>query len=283
MEPEEQINQFNTETAQQVQNITETITKIEKGLQKEGELEEEIRQLHKNYRDLSRKRVTFVTEKEGFSPIKPVKPLKEPSRKDYEGKRGLDALEPDLIEHKQYLDQEKEIHLNEAEDLYQRYRKQKGLEPLEEELDIPTELEELRSLKQGKEQNIHALRGYLEDLREIEKGEKTIEETSYSLPEDSEFIDDQIDRTAEKIYENWDKIKEKQETIEEAFRKLEEERDQLNPIDIRVKYGLRPVESTYNGVQRDINEIEKEWNTLAETFIDHLPEQYDQRITQETA
>lgn len=283
MEPEEQVDQFNTEIAEQVEQITETVTQVEEGLQNDRELEEEIRQLNQNYQDLSRKRITFMTEKEGFTPTKPVRPLRQPSRKDHEGKRGLDALEPDLLEHKQHLDQKKDVRLMEAEHLYRRYRQEKGLEPVEQELDIPSALEELRGLKEGKEQKIHALRDYLKDLRQIDEGEKTLEETPYHLPEDDEIINDQIDRTAEKIYENWEKIKQKQETIEEAFKQLEQERDELEPIEVGIKYGLRPVESTYNGVERDINEIARDWDTLADTFIEHLPDHYDQRINDKTA
>ncbi|PSH00818.1 MAG: hypothetical protein BRC30_01525 [Nanohaloarchaea archaeon SW_7_46_7] len=60
MEPEEQINQFNKEAAEHVEQLTETITQVEQGLQNDRELEEEIEQLHRNYRDLSKKRVRFI-------------------------------------------------------------------------------------------------------------------------------------------------------------------------------------------------------------------------------
>mgnify|MGYP007025116562 FL=1 len=81
MEPEEQVNQFNTEVAEQVQQITQTLTQVEKGLQHEKDLEQEIDRLNHDYRDLSRKRINFITEKEGFTATKPLRPLES----TYEG------------------------------------------------------------------------------------------------------------------------------------------------------------------------------------------------------
>lgn len=280
MNPEEQVNQFNTEISKQIQETTETITKVKQGLEQDEEIQEEIRQLHQNYTDLSKKRIYFTAEREEFSPTQTVKPLKQPSWKDHEGKRGLEASEPDLIEHKKHLDKRKENKLRETEELYRDYRQGKNMGPVEDGLDITSSLEEVEGLKQEKQQEINALRNYLRDLRKIQKGEKTVDETPYKLPETEEIINDQIERTSEKIYNNWESIKQKQENIEEAFQNLEKEKEKLDAIEIGVKYGIRPVESTYEGLKREINEQSRNWDSLAKSLIDHLPEQYNQRITE---
>ncbi|AOV94326.1 hypothetical protein AQV86_00170 [Nanohaloarchaea archaeon SG9] len=281
MEPEEQIDQFNKEAAEHVEQLTETITQVEQSLQDDREPEEEIEQLHRDYRDLSKKRVYFKAENTNFR--KTLRPLENPTKKNYGENRGLEAHKPDLLDHKKHLDTEKNTAMKEAEHLYQRYRQEKGLKPVKHELDIPATLEELEGLREGKELKIHAMRDYLEDLRKIENGEKTVEETEYHLPDNSELIDQQIQTTAQKIYQEWETIKQKQETVKQAFQQLKQEKDELKPLEIGIKYGLRPVESTYEGVERDIDDITSQWNSLAQSFTQHLPETYEQRINRKAS
>lgn len=280
MKAGKQVNQFNSEIKEYIAQITETITRVETELEKGFLPDEKIEKLNDNYRDLSKKSVQFIPESEDFRLTKPLKALRQPTRKDHEGKRGLKASEPDLLEHKQELEKVRDVKLREAEKLYQRYREEKGLEKIEPEIHIPSALDELDELKESKAETIHFHRDYLKDLRKIKNGEKDIEEIDYLIPENEELIQDQIEVSSERIYENWERIKKMEENVEKAFNQLRQEINQKPGIEIGIKYGLRPVESSVEGRSNQMNAISKYWNRLGNSVKKDLPEEYSQMITE---
>lgn len=278
LEPEEQVEVYNQELADQQEQLHETVSKIDSLLEQDEDPEEEIDELNNRYRELSKKRTRFMAESEQFAPTKPLKPLKQPERNDYEGSRGLKAHEPDLLDHKQKLDQDKNITMQMAEKAYQRYRKQQGLEPVENMMDIPSVLDELEKLKEAKTSHIYAHRNYLQELKSINEGEKEPEESEYHIPENEQLIEDQIDRASREIYDAWDSIKTREENVQQAIQELRSDMGEKDPIHIGLKYGIRPLESSVEGRQNNILSISRELNRLGRTVKRDLPEEYSQRI-----
>lgn len=280
MEHEERINLFNSELASEHAQLLETIEQLQTHLDGRNTPEEQIRQLEQDYKDLSRKKITFGPEKESFTPTKPLKSLREPSRKDHDKPRGLDAHEPDLLEHKQYLDGKREKTLRRAEELYQTYRRQKGLEPVQPQTNIPSAIEELERLKENKTEHIHALKDYLNEATKVKSGEKTTEQTEYALPDDQELLEDQINRAADQIYESWQTIEQKQQQINEYLQQIKEQQGQASPIEISIKYGITPLEPSVRKNEYRLDDINTEWQSLKNTVQTELPEKYSRRITQ---
>lgn len=262
LNPEEQVDQFNTELGEQREELLETVIEVEERLEQGINPEKAVEELHEEYRELSKKRVQFMAESDDFRPTKPVKALRQPKRKDYDGSRGLAAMEQELLEHKEKLDEQKEMTLKQAEHTYRKYRQEKGLEPVENVLDIPTAIQELEGLKEGNKQDIYAVRDYLRDLKKVREGEKQPEESDYAVPEDDELVEDQIERASERIYESWEKIKSREERVEQALEQMKEEKDEKPAIDIALRYGIRPVDSSIEGRENYIREISKNWDQL---------------------
>lgn len=277
MEVEEQVNQFNSENGQAQEELLETISQIEQRLEEDRDVEDEVEQLHEEYRTLSRKRINFIPETEDFTPTKPVKALRQPKRKDYEGKRQLSALEPDLLDHKDFLDNRKTDVMEQAEQVYQRYRRQTGMEPVEQVMDIPAEMDELDELQDEYAEEISTLRNYLHNLKEVKEGETSREETDYHLPESDELIDDQIERTAEAIYQSWRELNRKEDRVKEAFQQMKDEDNE--PIEMAMKYGIRPIDESVNGRENLLQEIDRYWTRLGGSVGRELPEKYSQRMT----
>lgn len=279
LDPEELVDQFNAELGEQQEELLQTVIEVEERLDQGLDPENAVEELHQEYRELSKKRIEFMAESDDFTPTKPVKPLRQPKRKDYDGKRGLDALEPDLLEHKQELDKKKDMTLKRAEHTYRRYREEKGLESVEHVLDIPSAINELEGLKEGKKHDIYAVRNYLKDLQKIKQGEKQPEESEYAVPENRELIEDQIDAASQQIYESWETIKSREEEVEEALQQMKKEKEEKPAIDITLRYGIRPVNSSIEGRENHIREIGRNWDLLGDSVKRDLPEGYERRIT----
>lgn len=277
MEVEEQVNQFNSETGQAQEELLETISQVEQRLEEDRDAEDEVEQLHEEYRTLSRKRVNFIPETEDFTPTKPVKALRQPKRKDYEGERQLSALEPDLLDHKDFLDDRKTDVMEQAEQVYQRYRRQADMEPVEQVMDIPAEMDKLDELQDEYAEEISSLRNYLHNLKEVKEGEKNREETDYPIPESEELVEDQIERTADNIYQSWREINRKEEQVKEAFQRMKDEDNE--PIEMAVKYGIRPIDESVNGRENMLRDIDRYWTKLGGSVGRELPEKYSQRMT----
>lgn len=277
MEVEEQVNQFNSEISEAAENLSESISQVDARLENDTSVEEQLEQLHEDYRNLSRKRANFIAESSDFTPTKPVKPLKQPGIDDYEGKRQLDALEPDLLSHKEFLDGKKEEIMTEAEQVYQEYRRQSHQDDVEPVMDIPENLQELDELRESKSDEISSLRNYLYNLNQVKNGERDSSETDYFIPEDEALVEQQIDAVAEEIYESWREIKDKEERIEDALNQLKE--DDSPAISTAIKYGVRPVESSVEGSENLLKDIDRYWTRLGERVKTELPEEYSQRIT----
>lgn len=278
LNPEELVEQFNTELGQQQEELHKTVTELEERLEQGLDPEGAVEKLHTEYRELSKKRIEFMAENDEFTATNPVKPLRQPKRKDYDGKRGLDALEPDLLEHKQELDSNKDDTLKHAEHTYKKYRQEKGLEPIENVLDIPSAINELESLKEDNKNDIFAVRDYLRDLKGIKNGEKQPEDSEYAVPENNELIEEQIDAASQRIYESWEEIKSREEEVEEALQQMKREIDQQPAIDIALKYGIRPLETSVDGREQALTRLGRNWDQLGRTVKRDLPEKYSQRI-----
>lgn len=279
MEPEEEIDLFNDDLGKTLERMQQTLYTARRELHGDELQEDTIQQLNEAYRDLSRMRVTFAPEKGSNSYTEPLEPLKQPTRKDHEGERGLEALEPDLLEHKQELQRHKEGAMRAAEQLYQEYRRQEGLEPVERKIDIPSTLEELE--QEGDEANIHVntLKNYLHQLEQVRDGEKTREETDYHVPENQELLQDQIERASREVYSTWQELAKKKQRADEALRELEE-RKHRDPIELSVRYGIRPLERTIHRRQGQLGEIETDLHNLKNTAREHLDDTYQQKIAE---
>lgn len=274
---EEEVNQFNAETGQAQEELLETTSQVEQRLEQDINAEEAVEEMHEAYQDLSRKRITFIREQDSFTPTKPVKALRQPKQGDYEGERQLAALEPDLLDHKSFLDERKSEVMEKAEKIYQRYRRQSGLEPVEPVMDIPAELEALDDLQDEYKEEISSLRNYLHHLKEVKEGDKDRENSDYFIPEDEDLVDDQIKRTSEEIYQTWQKIQSKEEKVEEAFQQMKEEDNE--PIEMAVKYGISPVDEKVENRENLLNEVSRYWTRLGSSVSRELPEEYRQRMT----
>ena len=280
MEHEQRVNQFNSELAFEHAELVQTIEKIQSRLDQGETPEEQIQQLQQDYKDLSRKRITFIPEKESFTTTKPLQALKQPTRKNHDKPRGLDAHEPDLLEHKQYLDGKRQTTLKRAQQLYQTYRQQQGLEPVKPEINIPSAIEELEKLKENKTQHIHALRDYMNEARKVKNGEKRAQQTDQAIPEDQDLLEDQINRAADRIYESLQTIENKQQQINEYVQELKQQQEETSPIEISIKYGITPLEASVRKNEDRLDDISTGWKSLANTVQKDLPEKYSERITQ---
>lgn len=277
MEPEEIVNQFNQDEADAQEQLLETVNKLEEKLDQDIDAEETFEQLNEEYRELSSLRTTFVGENEESEVDKPVKPLKQPTKDNYDGRRGLEAHEPDFLEHKQFLDGRTDDIMERAEEIYQRYREQSFLEPVEQVMDIPRELEELEEMKEEYEAEIFGLKNYLDNLRKVKNGEKQREEVYSSIPEDEDLVDDQIERTSRRIYESWQELNSKEERIKEAFGQMKEEDNEA--IEMAIKYGMQPANKSVQRRENMLREFDRHWRRVGSTMSRDLPEKYSQRMT----
>lgn len=272
--PGEIVDRFNKELGDKKEQLQETIQKVETRMEEGLEPEKEIENLQEGYRELSKKETTFRPAQENIE--QEISHKAEP-KKNLEN-TGLIAPRKDLLGHKKHLDNEREQTLEKAEQLYQTYRQEKGLEPVETEIDIPELLDELEEQHEETNRDIRATEEYIRDLRKIKQGELDPEETVYAVPETEELIEEQIDAASRKIYKSWTEMKQKEEKVREALEEAQQQKEEGKNIDTAIKYNIRPIEGSIIWKEKALDEISSRLENIKSNLKDDISPEYAERI-----
>lgn len=258
----EEINQFNSEISSDLEDLQEAVHSVNLRLENGITPDEAIETLDEKYRNFSKIQRTLEAGDEPEEALKTPEPTGE--KPGFEPKdEGLKASRKKLSDHHQHIVNQIELTLQEAEEVYQKYREQKGLQRIDDKYDLRSMFKDFENGFEALSWDVQIYRNYIRVLKDVKEGERDSSETDFSIPENKNEIDQQISKGKERIYSSIEEIQSKKQEVEEAFQELREDYEaggKAPAIKIGIKYGIKmeKVESYkrwLDGLEEDLKGI----------------------------
>ncbi|MFB6180599.1 MAG: hypothetical protein ABEJ93_01855 [Candidatus Nanohalobium sp.] len=274
----EEVDQLNSDISSGLEDLQEAISSVELRLENGITPEKAVEALDEEYRSFSKIQESLDVSDKPEEALTPPEPTGR--KAEFEpGDQGLKASEKKLSDHNQYLVDQIESTLQEAEEAYQKYREQKGLQRIDRRYNLRSMFKGFENEFESLSRDVQVYRNHLRVLRDVKKGERGFDETDFSIPEDKNEIDRQIKKASERVINSINEMQGKKKEVEEAVQELREDYkpdEKASAVKIGIKYGIgiEKVES----YERWFESLEEDLEGIESGAKRQLPQEYNQKI-----